>query len=108
MNIYKEAMNALKNAGLAKSNDVVELSSRRLLKDKYDMLQNIIDENDGIDCKIDVTNSGAVSIRLVFDYFSTNRMADMASIFDFSDRFDVSATDDERTEFLIEFPTDIS
>ena len=108
MNIYKEAMSVLKNAGLAKPNDVVELSSRRSLKNKYDILQNIIDENDGIDCKVDTTDTENVSIRLVFDYFSTNRMADIASIFDFANRVDVIATDDERTEFIIEFPADIS
>ena len=106
MNIYKEAMSALKNAGLAKSNDVVELSSRRSLKNKYDMLQNIIDENDGIDCKVSTTDTGDVSIRLVFDYFSTNRMTDIASIFDFANKIEVSATDNEKTELLIEFPAE--
>ena len=108
MNIYKEAMNALKKAGIIESEEIIELSNRRLLKSKYDMLQTLVDENEGIDCKVSATSSGTVLIHLVFDYFSTNRMTDIASIFDFAISIDVVKSDDERTEFVIEFPRGIT
>lgn len=95
MNIYEDVISII--------NDAENLNiSLGFLKNRCNMLQDIVEESEGTEYKVGVSHNGHVIISLYIVYLSTKNVNGLASVFGFANKIEARAIDDETMALLIE------